>query len=132
MVCRAILARDLPSAPSSWPLRGFGGGGANRRRGWVGGISHGLSGLVRQGLAASLAREGNDQQPDVESDRGDGDRGAKRAHGGHGTGGGKIDPAPMKRPTDVQKANAVARASVPNSSGSHRLKIAKLPPCRRW
>src|SRR5580700_5096460 len=40
----------------------------------------------------------------------------------------KFTPAPMKRPTEVQKANAVARASVPNSSGSHRLKIAKLPP----
>jgi hypothetical protein len=40
----------------------------------------------------------------------------------------KFTPAPMKRPTEVQKANAVARASVPNSFGSHRLKMAKLPP----
>src|ERR1700738_2416169 len=40
----------------------------------------------------------------------------------------KFTPAPMKRLTEVQKANPVARASVPNCSGSHRLKIAKLPP----
>src|ERR1019366_238675 len=40
----------------------------------------------------------------------------------------KLTPAPMKRPTEVQNANAVARASVPNNSGSHKLKIAKLPP----
>src|SRR6266849_4863101 len=40
----------------------------------------------------------------------------------------KFTPAPMKRPIQMQKAKAVPRTSVPNSSGSHRLRIAKFPP----
>ena len=43
----------------------------------------------------------------------------------------KFTPAPMKRPIDVQKEKAVARASVPNSPGNHRLKIAKLHTSRK-
>ena len=40
----------------------------------------------------------------------------------------KLTTAPIKRPIDVENANAVARTFVPYCSGNHRLNSAKLPP----
>ena len=37
-------------------------------------------------------------------------------------------PAPANRPTEVAKANALARQSVAYCSGSHNVYIAKLAP----
>jgi len=40
----------------------------------------------------------------------------------------KFTPAAMNRPNEVVNAKAVARTDVSYCSGSHRLKMAKLPP----
>ena len=61
-------------------------------------------------------------------DRGQGDDMAQRARPWISAAMAKFAPAPRKRPKQVQKAKAVARIAVLYCSGSHRLKMAKLPP----
>ena len=53
---------------------------------------------------------------------------AQRSGPGDQRGDGEIRRRADKAAKEVQKAKAVARISVPYCSGSHRLKIAKLPP----